>query len=97
MVGYRHGQSVAWRVGADGDGGTFIPPPTHQLNDGDAVIDGALAGLGICQMPMSLVRPHLQSGALRSVLDDSMQRHIEIHALWPPNTASAPDGALRGG
>lgn len=90
IVGYRHGQPMAWRIGADGEGGTFIPQATHQLNDGDAVIDGAIAGLGICQMPVSLVRRHLQSGALQSVLDECMQRHIEIHALWPPTRHLRP-------
>jgi len=41
-------------------------------------------------MPVSLVRRHLQSGALQSVLDECMQRHIEIHALWPPTRHLRP-------
>ncbi|WP_223483213.1 LysR family transcriptional regulator [Stenotrophomonas sp. OVS01A] len=83
VVGFRHGQSVAWRIGSEGINGSFIPSATHQLNDGDAVIEGAIAGLGICQMPMSLVRHHLESGALQSVLDHCTQHHVDIHALWP--------------
>ena len=83
VVGFRHGQSVAWRIGSEGTNGSFIPSATHQLNDGDAVIEGAIAGLGICQMPMSLVRHHLESGALQSVLDHCTQHHVDIHALWP--------------
>jgi DNA-binding transcriptional LysR family regulator len=81
IVGFRHGQPVAWRIGSEEDEGTFIPNAAYQLNDGDAVIEAAIAGLGICQMPISLVRRHLESGALRSVLDAHMQRHIDIHAL----------------
>ncbi|KAG1261414.1 hypothetical protein G6F66_014358 [Rhizopus arrhizus] len=57
IVGFRHGQPVAWRIGSDDAEGTFIPNAAYQLNDGDAVIDAAIAGLGICQMPASLVRP----------------------------------------
>lgn len=90
IVGFRHGQPVAWRVGSDDAEATFIPNAAYQLNDGDAVIEGAIAGLGICQMPISLVRRHLQSGALRSVLDAHMQRHIDIHALWPPTRHLRP-------
>lgn len=83
IVGFRHGQPTAWRIGTGAWTDTFVPGGTHQFSDGDAVIDAAVAGLGICQMPISLVRPHLQSGALQLVLDDSSQQHIEIHALWP--------------
>jgi DNA-binding transcriptional LysR family regulator len=90
IVGFRHGQPVAWRIGSDDAEGTFIPNAAYQLNDGDAVIDAAIAGLGICQMPISLVRRHLESGALHSVLDAHMQRHIDIHALWPPTRHLRP-------
>ncbi|MGY0561130.1 LysR family transcriptional regulator [Luteimonas sp. A277] len=83
IVGFRHGQPMAWRMGTDASADAFVPVGTHQFSDGDAVIDAAVAGLGICQMPISLVRPHLQSGALQLVLDDCSQQHIEIHALWP--------------
>jgi DNA-binding transcriptional LysR family regulator len=65
IVGFRHGQPVAWRIGSDDAEATFIPNAAYQLNDGDAVIEAAIAGLGICQMPVSLVRRHLDSGALR--------------------------------
>jgi DNA-binding transcriptional LysR family regulator len=41
-------------------------------------------------MPVSLVRRHLESGALQSVLDAHMQRHIDIHALWPPTRHLRP-------
>ncbi|MGB3394407.1 MAG: LysR family transcriptional regulator [Stenotrophomonas sp.] len=83
IVGFRHGQPTAWRIGTGASADTFVPGGTHQFSDGDAVIDAAVAGLGICQMPISLVRPHLQSGVLQLVLDQCSQQHIEIHALWP--------------
>ncbi len=52
IVGFRHGQPVWWRIGSEEDEGTFIPNAPYQLNDGDAVIEAAIAGLGICQMPV---------------------------------------------
>ena len=90
IVGFRHGQPIWWRIGSEEDEGTFIPSAPYQLNDGDAVIEAAIAGLGICQMPISLVRRHLDSGVLQSVLDEHMQRHIDIHALWPPTRHLRP-------
>lgn len=83
IVGFRHGQPMAWRIGTDASADAFVSSGTYQFSDGDAVIDAAVAGLGICQMPISLIRSHLQSGALQLVLDDCSQQHVEIHALWP--------------
>ncbi|MGE8217502.1 MAG: LysR substrate-binding domain-containing protein [Stenotrophomonas maltophilia] len=90
IVGYRYGQPVAWRIGEDDAQARFIPSGTHQLNDGDAVIEAAVAGLGICQMPHFLVKHHLHPGALRQVLGQCMQHHVEIHALWPPTRHLRP-------
>lgn len=83
IVGFRHGQPVAWRIGDSPECERFIPEGTHQLSDGDAVIQAAIAGLGICQMPISLVRPHLDSGALQLVLGQCEPQYVDIHALWP--------------
>lgn len=83
IVGIRHGHSIAWRVGDDGAGSGFVPEGTHQLSDGDAVIDATVAGLGICQMPISLVRRHIASGALQILLERCTPHHIDLHALWP--------------
>ncbi|WP_429560095.1 LysR substrate-binding domain-containing protein [Paraburkholderia youngii] len=43
----------------------------------------AVAGMGVCQMPMSLIRPHLESGALVSVLDEISNELTDVHAVWP--------------
>lgn len=83
IVGFRNGQPVGWRFGDTVSAGDFVPQGTHQLNDGDAVIDAAIAGLGICQMPISLVRPHIASGRLQLVLEECTAYCIEIFALWP--------------
>lgn len=83
IVGFRHGQPVAWRIGPEDEHAPFIPSGTHQLSDGDAVIQAAIAGLGICQMPGFLVQRHLEAGTLQVVLAQCTQQHIDIHALWP--------------
>ncbi|MCF7750288.1 hypothetical protein KQ945_05995 [Bacillus subtilis subsp. subtilis] len=58
--------------------------------DGGAVIEAALAGVGICQMPPFLVKAHLQSGALQQVLGHCLQHHLGIHARWPPTRQLRP-------
>jgi DNA-binding transcriptional LysR family regulator len=83
IVGYRRGQPLSWRVHVGGEAKRISPPGTHQISDGDSIVEAALAGLGLCQMPMSLVRPHLETGALRSVLDDISCELIDVHAVWP--------------
>lgn len=67
----------------NGESRRISPPATHQISDGDSTVDAALAGMGLCQMPMPLVRPHLESGALLSVLEDFSSDLIDVHAVWP--------------
>ncbi|PQV44350.1 LysR family transcriptional regulator [Paraburkholderia sp. BL21I4N1] len=83
ILGYRRGQPLSWRVTVDGVSTRISPPATHQISDGDSIVEAAVAGLGLCQMPMSLLRPHLESGALVSLLDDISTDFIDVHAVWP--------------
>lgn len=83
IVGYRRGRPLAWHISQDGKPVRLAPPPTHQIGDGEAMIDAALAGIGLCQMPIALMRPHLEAGTLVTVLDDWTRREIDVHAVWP--------------
>ncbi|SAK89368.1 LysR family transcriptional regulator [Caballeronia catudaia] len=83
IVGYRRGLPLSWRVHIDGESSRISPPATHQISDGDSIVAAAIASMGLCQMPMSLLRPHLESGELRSVLDDISSDLIDVHAVWP--------------
>ncbi|TCK32574.1 LysR family transcriptional regulator [Paraburkholderia sp. BL8N3] len=83
IVGYRRGLPLSWRVHINGESSRISPPATHQISDGDSIVAAALAGMGLCQMPMSLLRPHLESGELRSALDDLSSDLIDVHAVWP--------------
>ncbi|MCP3722421.1 LysR substrate-binding domain-containing protein [Paraburkholderia sp. CNPSo 3272] len=80
---YRRGQPLSWRVNTDGESRRISPPPTHQISDGDTIIDAASSRLGICQMPMSLLRPGLKGGTLVSVLDKVSKDLIDVHVVWP--------------
>jgi len=83
VVGYRRAQPLSWRVQKNGIGFRFDPPATHQIGDGEAMIDAAIAGLGLCQMPLSLFRVHINAGRLVTVLDDFRPAPVDVHAVWP--------------
>ncbi len=61
----------------------LAPPPTYQIGDGEAMIDAALAGIGLCQMPLAMLRQHIAAGQLVTVLDAYTEHLIDVHALWP--------------
>lgn len=84
IVNYRRGQRVSWTVLDETGVLTRITPPgTHEVGDGDAIIAMAAAGQGICQMPGSLIRDHLNAGRLVPVLENYSQGDVAIHAVWP--------------
>jgi len=83
IVGYRRGRPLAWHIVENGQPARLAPPPTHQISDGEAMVDAAVAGIGLCQMPLALMRPHIEAGQLVTVLDDWTPREIDVHAVWP--------------
>jgi DNA-binding transcriptional LysR family regulator len=83
IVGHRRGQPLSWHVTVGTSATRFLPPPTYQISDADAMVDAALAGCGLCQMPVALLHRHIEAGRLVTVLDDFTQREIDVHAVWP--------------
>jgi DNA-binding transcriptional LysR family regulator len=83
IVGYRRGLPLSWRIVINGESLRISPPATHQISDGDPIVAAALAGLGCCQMPMFMVREHLESGRLVEILHDISTEIIDVHAVWP--------------
>lgn len=78
------GNSASWRIkGSDGAAARYLPPVSHQFGDGEAIVQAALAGLGLCQMPRSLVRAHLEKGTLTSVLQQIADVPVSVYAVWP--------------
>lgn len=84
IVGLRGEGLPSWVLSdAAGRACRFTPPPTHEIGDSDAVVEAAIAGLGIAQMPASLVRDAISQGRLLPVLDEFSQTVVSIHAVWP--------------
>lgn len=84
ITGVRLDAPIGYRIARMGSAPERLRvTPTHEIGDGSAVIDAAIAGLGIAQMPWSLVAAPLADGRLVEVLADHATVPVGIHALWP--------------
>ena len=54
-------------------------------NEAQTYVAAGLAGHGILQAPYFMVRPYLESGALREVLPDWAVPAVPLHVVYPPN------------
>ncbi|WP_332362566.1 MULTISPECIES: LysR family transcriptional regulator [Asaia] len=83
LVGFSDQAPPRWAVRLeDGEPGYIMPPATHQIGDGDAIVRAARAGCGICQLPEFMVSEPIRDGLLTSVLS----QHIistPVTLLWP--------------
>lgn len=83
VVGASKGPPLFWYVKDDGVEKRVTPPATHQVSDGEAMVDAVVSGLGIAQFPVSMVREYLNDGRLQAVLEAYSSVGIDIHLLWP--------------
>lgn len=83
VVGTSSGPPLVWFVRTGHAETRLIPPATHQLSDGEAMVDAAVAGLGLVQLPLPLVREKLITGQLESVLEEFTGKGVEVNAVWP--------------
>jgi len=81
ITGIRREVPIGYRLAGQAE--RFVIRPTHEIGDGAAVVQAAIAGLGIAQMPLSLVAKALASGELVELLPDQGTALVGIHALWP--------------
>lgn len=73
------------------DGPIDCRPPTRlRANNGDAVRDAAIAGLGICVVPRFITAAAVADGRLVEVLRDFPLRTETAHLLFPPGRRMAP-------
>ena len=61
-----------------------------RCNSGLALLDAALKGLGIVQLPDYYVRPHIERGELRVLLADLQPPEEGIWALYPSSRHLSP-------
>lgn len=90
IVGSPKAPPLHWVVNEGGETRRIVPPATHHLGGGEAIIAAAVGGFGICQMPSSLVRRHIASGELTPVVSDLSTAPVDIHAVWPKQAHLSP-------
>jgi LysR family transcriptional regulator, chromosome initiation inhibitor len=64
-----------------------IDAPTHWLPSTQAFVDATLAGIGWAMNPLTLVRPHLQSGALVELIRG---RRLQVPLYWQHTRLRVP-------
>ncbi len=79
-----------WTFCEKGQSKTLKVAGNWSCNSGPALLDAALRGIGLVQLPDYYVVDHLQSGALRSVLDDYRQPDSAVWAVYPHNRHLSP-------
>lgn len=85
VIGYSHmANAQLWQFRR---GGRFDSPQVGGrlvLNNGEAIRDLAIAGLGLAILPDFVVTRALAEGQLKQVLSDQETRTLPILAVWPP-------------
>lgn len=69
---------------------TFRPQGRWRCNSGNALIEAALADMGICQVPRFYLGNHLSEGRLEPVLPDLNPEEEPIWAVYPQRRHLSP-------
>ncbi len=82
VIGYQHmSNAQLWTF----DNST--PPALHSrltLNNGEAMRDMAIEGLGVAILPAFLAMAPIREGKLERILPNAQTRNLPIVAVWPP-------------
>lgn len=84
------GTSDIWTFQYNGRETSLRVQGNWRCNSGQAVLDAALAGLGLCQLPDYYVLEHLRSGRLLSLLDNHQPPNTAVWALYPQQRHLSP-------
>ncbi|MDO9360208.1 MAG: LysR family transcriptional regulator [Polaromonas sp.] len=89
MVRYmspRTGKAFTIGMFKDGEKVEVGHAATHlSVNDSNAGVAAALAGLGVLFTPSFLVQPHIASGALVPLFTGWCGEQVPVHVVYPPN------------
>nr|UZH23225.1 hypothetical protein [myxobacterium MSr12020] len=77
------GRLRPWTLLEAGHGAELSPRANLILADGRAMVDAAIAGLGIAQIFDRVAQPHVAAGELRRVLPEADVEGPPVHALIP--------------
>ncbi|WP_063533963.1 LysR family transcriptional regulator [Burkholderia sp. MSMB1589WGS] len=91
IVFARDGRVAPWLL-ADDNGSPLAAAvrAAHTIGHGDALLDAAVAGLGIAYLSTWLAADALRAGRLETVLAERAVDDMPINVLWPHSRALAP-------
>jgi DNA-binding transcriptional LysR family regulator len=89
-MGSVNGPPLYWAVMDQGHERRIHPPATHQMSDGEAMVEAAIAGLGLLQLPISVLREPIARGLLIPVLKELSSTAVDVHAVWPKQSHLSP-------
>lgn len=84
------GSSDLWILQQNGRESSQRVQGNWRCNSGQAVLDAALHGMGLCQLPDYYVLEHLHSGALVSLLEAHQPPNTAVWALYPQQRHLSP-------
>lgn len=87
VIGYDHvADGHSWQFSRAGRTVSAPVRRRYSLNNGNAMLDMAAAGLGLVMLPGFLAGPALADGRLQRILPDFDAPALPITAVWPPVT-----------
>ena len=84
------GSNDLWSFAEDGREVQLRVQGNWRCNSGAAVLDAALRGFGLCQLPDYYVQEHLARGSLVSLLERHRLADTAVWALYPPQRGLSP-------
>ncbi|MDR8526101.1 MULTISPECIES: LysR substrate-binding domain-containing protein [Shewanella] len=79
-----------WRFQENGKTRNVRVKGSLSCNSGHALVDAAIKGIGIVQLPDYYVLPYIESGELTALLEQNRQPEEGIWALYPQNRHLSP-------
>lgn len=84
IAGLQRGQRASWLLRNDaGEFELTLVPARHEWGDGEAMLNAAVAGCGVAQLPTWLVGNHLRRGELVEILSEWSGGEMPVHVIWP--------------
>lgn len=84
------GSTDQWLMQVEGREQSVRVQGKWRCNSGQAVLDAAVKGTGLCQLPDYYVLEHLRSGALVSLLEAHQPPNTAVWALYPQQRHLSP-------
>lgn len=84
------GTGDTWMFQLDGREHPFKPSGNWRCNSGEAVLDAALRGFGLCQLPDYYVLDPLRRGELVSLLEGNQPPNAAVWAVYPQRRYPLP-------